>query len=236
MAKWHLNQATGDYNKCTAKPGNCPIGGGDDQHFNTKQEAQQASEKFLEEKYGSFSHNSREVKETQTKQVEQMEKICNQLDDTGYRVLKSYSNLIVRNMVENRPQEAKKFMDKTVKEAQDTSGEFSSVYNFEWKMGVKNLPETIQADDKDTISKRLRVLYEASEFFDDQGIDSSNDYSASILVLGGPFNKENEKEINRTVSEFAQELEYLGQEESFYREEDKEAFQRLMYEHYSMPW
>lgn len=236
MAKWHVNKSTGEYGKCVAKPGNCPIGGGDEQHFNTKQEAQQASEKFLEAKYGVFSQNPREVKETQTKQVEQMMKICNQLDDTGYRIMKSYSNLVVRSMIEGKPQQAKKFMDEIVKEAQETSGEFSTVANFEWKTGTDNLPETIQADAKDKISRRLVVLYEASEFFDDHGIDVSNDYSATILLHGGPFNKENEKEINSTVSEFAQELEYLGQEANFYREADKKRFQNLMYEHYSLPW
>ena len=236
MAKWHLNKTTGDYNKCTAKPGKCPIGGGDDQHFNTKKEAQQASENFLEEKYGSFSQNSREVKETQTKQVELMAKICNQLDDTGYRVMRSYSNLVVRNMVEDKPQQAKKFMDEIVKEVQETSDEFSTVANFDWKNGTDNLPKTIQADDKDIVSKRLRLLYAASGFFDDQGIDSSNDYSSTILVLGGPFSKENEQEVSRTISEFAKELELLGQEERFYREEDREAFQNLMYEYYAIHW
>lgn len=236
MAKWHINRTTGEYNKCNAKPGNCPIGGGDKQHFNTKQEAQQASEKFLAAKYGTFSNNSRQVKETQTKQVEQMTKICNQLDDTGYRIMKSYSKLVVRSMIEGKPQQAKRFMDEIVKEAQETSGEFSTVANFEWKTGTDNLPETIQADAKDKISRRLVVLYGASEFFDDTGMDVSNDYSASILLQGGPFNKENEKELNRTLSEFAQELDLLGQEANFYREADKERFQNLMYEHYTLPW
>lgn len=236
MAKWHVNKITGEYNKCTAKPGNCPIGGGDEQHFNTKKEAQQASENFFEAKYGVFSQNSREVKETQTKQVEQMMEICNQLDDTGYMIMKSYSHIVVRSMIEGKPQQAKKFMDEIVKEAQETSGEFSTVANFEWKTGTDNLPETIQADAKDKISRRLVVLYEASEFFDDQGIDVSNNYSAHILVLGGPFNKENEKEINRILSEFSQELELLGQEDRFYREADKERFQKLMYEHHTLPW
>lgn len=236
MAKWHLNKATGDYNKCTAKPGKCPIGGGDEQHFNTKKEAQQASESFLEEKYGSFSQNSREVKETQTKQVEQMTKICNQLDDTGYRIMSSYSNLVVRSMVEDDPQQAKRFMDEIVKEAQETSVEFSPIANFEWKMGTDNLPETIQADSKDKVSQRLKLLYKASDFFDDQGIDVANDHSASILLQGGPFNKENEQGINNAVSEFAQELEHLEQEGHFYREEDNKAFRRLMSEYYSVLW
>lgn len=236
MVKWHINRTTGEYNKCNAKPGNCPIGGGDEQHFNTKKEAQQASEKFLETKYGVFSENPREVKETQTKQVKQMMEICNQLDDTGYRIMKSYSNLVVRKMIEGKPQQAKKFMDEIVKEAQETSGEFSTVANFEWKTGTDNLPETIEADAKDKISRKLVVLYEASEFFDDQGIDVSNDFSASILLQGGPFNKENEKEINRILSEFSQELEYLGQEERFYSEADKKRFQNLMYEYYALPW
>lgn len=236
MAKWHINRTTGEYNKCNAKPGNCPIGGGDKQHFNTKQEAQQASEKFLAAKYGTFSNNSREVKETQTKQVEQMTKICNQLDDTGYRIMSSYSNLVVRSMVEDNPQQAKRFMDEIVKEAQETSGEFSPIANFEWKMGTDNLPETIQADAKDKISKRLRLLYAASGFFDDQGIDVANDHSASILLQGGPFKKENEQEINSAVSEFAQELEQLGQEGRFYREDDNEAFHSLMSEYYSVRW
>lgn len=236
MTKWHFNKATGEYNKCTAKPGNCPIGGSDEQHFNTKKEAQQASEKFFEEKYGSFSQNSREVKETQTKQVELMAKICDQLDDTGYMIMKSYSHIVVRSMIEGKPQQAKKFMDEIVKEAQETSGEFSTVANFEWKTGTDNLPKTIQADAKDKISRRLVVLYEASEFFDDQGIDVSNDFSASILLQGGPFNKENEKEVNSILSDFAQQLEQLGQEANFYREADKERFQNLMYEHYTLPW
>lgn len=236
MAKWHFSKATGAYNKCTAKPGNCPIGGSDEQHFNTKKEAQQASEKFFEKKYGSFSQNSREVKETQTKLVDLMGKVCKQIDDTGYRVMRSYSNLVVRNMVEGKPQQAKKFMDEIVKEAQETSAEYSTAYNFDWQMGTDNLPETIQADPNDKISRRLVVLYEASDFFDDQGIDVSNDYSASILVLGGPFNKENQKEVNSILSDFGQKLEQLGQEASFYREADKERFRNLMNEHYTLPW
>lgn len=50
MAKFHINKH-GVPAPCKAKPGNCPLGG-DDTHFNSKEEAQLHADKLNEEKHG----------------------------------------------------------------------------------------------------------------------------------------------------------------------------------------
>lgn len=54
--KFHVNQETGNYGKCTAEPGNCPLGGdtGTDNHYTSKNDAVMASEKVLENIHGAF--------------------------------------------------------------------------------------------------------------------------------------------------------------------------------------
>lgn len=53
MAKFHINKH-GVPAPCRAKPGNCSLGG-DENHYNTKEEAQAAVDKANEQKYGLVS-------------------------------------------------------------------------------------------------------------------------------------------------------------------------------------
>lgn len=237
MAKWHLNTATGDYNKCNAKPGNCPLGGdqGDENHFNTKKEAAQAAEKFLDNKFGKFSTDPRIVKQQQTKQLKTLFKIQNQLDDAGYRIMNDYSNLVVRSMVEGKPQQAKRFMDEIVQDLSEKSKEYSTALNFDWKMGVENLPEQLETDDKkDVISQRLRLLYKASDYFDDAGVDLANDHSTTIMILDGPFSEENKEEVSTAISDFATDLSMRGSDANWLDDKHRVEFENLMGEYYSI--
>lgn len=59
MAKYHVNQETGDFGKCTAKPGNCPIGD-NEAHFDDREEAAVHSERILAEKYSLVSSMRKE--------------------------------------------------------------------------------------------------------------------------------------------------------------------------------
>lgn len=53
MAKFHINKH-GVPAPCKAKPGNCPLGG-DETHFGSREEAQEAIDKINEEKHGLLS-------------------------------------------------------------------------------------------------------------------------------------------------------------------------------------
>lgn len=50
--RYHVNQETGAHGECTAQPGNCPVGGDSEQHFDNEQDAKVASEKKLSEIHG----------------------------------------------------------------------------------------------------------------------------------------------------------------------------------------
>lgn len=236
MAKWHLNKVTGDYNKCTAKPGNCPLGGdqGDENHFSTKKEAVQASETLLENKFGKFSMDSRIVKQQQTKQLKTLFKIQNQLDDAGYRIMDDYSNLVVRSMIEGKPQQAKRFMDEIVQDLSTKSKEYSTALNTDWKMGVDNLPEQLKTDDKDVVSQKLRLLYKASDYFDDAGVDLANDHSTTIMILDGPFSEENKEEVSTAISDFATDLTNKNADANWLDDKHRVEFENLMGEYYSI--
>ena len=61
MAKFHINKH-GVPAPCKAKPGNCPLGG-DETHFGSREEAQEAIDKINEEKHGLLSGMREKTKE-----------------------------------------------------------------------------------------------------------------------------------------------------------------------------
>ena len=54
--KFHVNPKTGDYGRCRATKRPCPLGGstGEENHYSTRGEAVEASEKLLSEQHGAF--------------------------------------------------------------------------------------------------------------------------------------------------------------------------------------
>lgn len=65
--KWHVNEETGAMGECTAQPGNCPVGGGEDAHFTNQAEAKVASEKMLEAKHSPLNGIKRKVRNSNVK-------------------------------------------------------------------------------------------------------------------------------------------------------------------------
>jgi hypothetical protein len=61
MSKFHINKH-GVPAPCKAKPGNCPLGG-DETHFGSREEAQEAINKINEEKHGLLSEMREKTKE-----------------------------------------------------------------------------------------------------------------------------------------------------------------------------
>ena len=61
MSKFHINKH-GVPALCKAKPGNCPLGG-DETHFGSREEAQEAINKINEEKHGLLSEMREKTKE-----------------------------------------------------------------------------------------------------------------------------------------------------------------------------
>lgn len=57
MAKYHLNPATGRIGPCDASVRKCPLGGesGEENHYETLDEAEAAQQEQLKEEYGFFS-------------------------------------------------------------------------------------------------------------------------------------------------------------------------------------
>ena len=67
MAKFHINKH-GVPAPCKAKPGNCPLGG-DETHFGSREEAQEAINKINEEKHGLLSEMREKTKENMKVEV-----------------------------------------------------------------------------------------------------------------------------------------------------------------------
>lgn len=76
MAKFHVNEK-GEARKCGAQKGNCPFGG-DNEHYDSEQEAQVAAEKQLEQEFGAIAVSTKtvpKVKEIEKLSVEEQDAI-----------------------------------------------------------------------------------------------------------------------------------------------------------------
>lgn len=67
--KFHVNPETGASGLCRASKRPCPLGGssGTENHYNTREEAENASQALLQDKHGTFSTNKRKTFEEPTK-------------------------------------------------------------------------------------------------------------------------------------------------------------------------
>lgn len=89
MSKYHVNPNSGEPGDCGADKGNCPFGGdsGIENHYDSAEEAQKASEKILDEKFGATKKLSR--KERQAQQIrDKFGEYTEVLNDTseGYEI------------------------------------------------------------------------------------------------------------------------------------------------------
>ena len=158
MTKFHINKH-GVPAPCRAKKGNCPLGGADGQenHFDTVEEAQEAADRIMEESYGLLNNlNSNNKRSTQLESVQMIK------DESEIHKFDSKDEVELKNKMKEG---------------------LNSISNFEKKHGIsaerilsrkandiwENIPEKEVSIVKDEVSKlektheRLGKIYSRSE-------------------------------------------------------------------------
>lgn len=152
MAKYHISE-DGEIRACTAKPGNCPLGG-DELHFETQDEAQKSIDKQRELEHGLLPKVEKGFNETvnnyekQAREREQgllrEQKLAQSVHDWAYEMkilaYEEYSAdyfppIPFDNMGETETPEyvAKKYLLKTIAKHKGEEVDFSEFETKDWK-------------------------------------------------------------------------------------------------------
>lgn len=83
MAKFHVNPDSGASGKCNATVKDCPYGGenGTENHYATQVEAEQAGNKILQKKYGSFNVHTKSKLIDETESISTLQKRAKNLQE-----------------------------------------------------------------------------------------------------------------------------------------------------------
>lgn len=146
MAKYHISE-DGEIRACTAKPGNCPLGG-DELHFETQDEAQKSIDKQRELEHGLLPKVEKGFNEKQAREREQgllsEQKLAQSVHDWAYEMkilaYEEYSAdyfppIPFDNMGETETPEyvAKKYLLKTIAKHKGEEVDFSEFETKDWK-------------------------------------------------------------------------------------------------------